>query len=233
MAFAANGKYIVGGGDSEVRVWRVEDGKQMATLMAASGYVWCLAGSKDGRWIAAGTDGGDAIVWDAKTFRQIFRHRVQNVATTGNVGVDFSPDSTRLMIASFNSTATVLDVATRKKVLSFDLVGYAAGGKYSPQGDRIATAASDSVRVWGAGGRLLVHIPVKATPSFNNGFLWSNNHLFVVSDGTIKQLEPSTGSTVSEWLVPNINPLSCIAALNMVMRPICSGAMGRARCEKW
>ena len=55
VAFAANGEQIVGGGDEKgVGVWRVEDGKKMAT-MPASDYVYCLAVSEDGRWIAGGT----------------------------------------------------------------------------------------------------------------------------------------------------------------------------------
>ena len=54
-------------------------------------------------------------------------------------------------------------------------------------------------------------IPVKVTPSFNTGLPWFNNHLFVVSGSTIKQLEASTGSTVSKWPVPDTNNTSCIA----------------------
>ena len=48
VTFTANGEYIVGGGQGdEVGVWRVEDGKQMATMAAS--LVYCLAVSKDGR----------------------------------------------------------------------------------------------------------------------------------------------------------------------------------------
>ena len=64
VTFSANGEYIVSGGRG-VRVWRVEDGKQMATMEAKN--VAGLAVSKDGRWIAAGTGWGDVFAWDAKT----------------------------------------------------------------------------------------------------------------------------------------------------------------------
>ena len=43
---------------------------------------------------------------------------------------------------------------------------------------------------------------------YNTGFLRSNNHLSVVSDIEIKQLEASTGSTVSEWPVRDSNRAS-------------------------
>ena len=205
VAFAANGEYIVGGGN-KLGVWRVQDGKQMARMAAR-----CFAVSKDGRWIAAGENTNDEVfLWDAKSFEKVFSYKEH---FNGILGVDFSPDSTRLVTASQNRTATVWDVGTRKKVPRLDHGHWVIAAKYSPQGDRIATATLDgSVRVWdGNDGRLLVDIPVKVTPQCNTGLLWFNNHLFVVSGSTIKQLEASTGSTVSEWPVHDATYVSCIA----------------------
>ena len=159
--------------------------------------------------IAAGKY-GEMLIWDAKTFEQVFSRREEGKYI---LGVDFSPDSTRLVTASQNRTATVWDVATRELVQTLHHEDIVIAVKYSPQGDRIATATLDGpVRVWdGNDGRLLVDIPVKVTPQFNTGLLWSNNHLFVVSGSAIKQLEASTGSAVSEWLVPDADNWSCIA----------------------
>ena len=197
VAFTGNGEYIVGGG-GQVGVWRVEDGKRVATMAARD--VFSLALSMDGRWIAAGTSWGDLFVWDAKTFRKVFTHREDAEDITG---VDFSPDSTRLVTASRNGTATLWDVAACKKVLTLDHDHWVFSAKYSPQG-QIATAPAYSVRIWGSNdGRLLIDIPITVNPWVNTGILWSNNHLFVVSGGTIKQLEASTGSAVSEWPVRN------------------------------
>ena len=207
VTFTANGEYIVGGGDGQ-RVWRVEDCKQMATMAARD--VRSLAVSQDGRWIAAGTDWGEAILWDTKTFEQVFTHKED--LPDSILGVDFSPDSTRLVTASKNPTA-IWDVAARKKVLTLHEY-WVRAAKYSPQGDRIATATFDSVRVWDSNdGRLLTDIPVNVAPlsMFNSGLLWSNNHLFVVSDSTIKRFEASTGSAASEWPVHHSNNSSCIA----------------------
>jgi WD40 repeat protein len=210
VTFTANGECIVGGASGGLGVWRVKDGKQMATLAAQD--VQCLAVSKDGRWIAAGTEGGYANVWDAKTFEHVFTHRKDHSVV---YGVDFSPDdSTRLVTASKNYTAAVLDVTTRQQVLRLDHEDWVVAAKYSPQGDRIATATRESVRVYDSNdGRLLVDIPMAVAPWFNTGLLWSNNHLFVVSDSKIKRLEPFTGSTVSAWRVSGSTSLSCIALL--------------------
>ena len=209
MAFSANGEYLVGGGLADgAGVWRVEDGKQMATMEARD--VWCLAVSQDGRWIAAGTNDGEVSLWDAKTFEKVFSHKDSYGIP---VLADFSPDSTRLITAS--KTTTVWDVAARKKVFTLNHGSeyWVRAAKYSPQGDRIATAFYKSVRVWDSNdGRSLLHIPLTVTSYYNTGLLWSNNNnLFVVRDSTIKQLEVSTGSTVSDFPVPDSNDLSCIA----------------------
>jgi WD40 repeat protein len=212
VTFTSNGEYLVGGGEG-LGVWRVKDGKQIATMIAQE-TVKCLAVSKDGGWIAAGTDSGEVFVWDTNTFEQVFSHWED---TDDISGVDFSPNSesaTRLLVSSFNRTATVWEITTRKRVLTLHHEGWVPviAAKYSPQGDRIATATRKSVRVWDSNdGRSLVDIPVTVTPYYNTGFHWFNNHLFVVSGSTVKRLEASTLSTVSEWPVPDTNDFSCIA----------------------
>ena len=214
VTFAANGEYLVSGGKEGVRVWRVEDGKQMATMEAKG--VLCLAVSKDGRWITAGTEKyGDVIVWDANIHTKVFALGRSWFSASLRIiyGVDFSPDSgsTRLVFSS-HDRASIWDIATRKQVRTLRHGNWVRAAKYSPQGDRIATATGKSVRVWDSNdGRLLVDIPVTVTPWLGTSMLWFDNRLFVVSDSKIKQFESSTGSTVSEWPVPDSNELSCIA----------------------
>ena len=188
----------------------------MATVQLPDYCEGTLAASKDGRWIATGSNDRSVVVWDAKTFESFFRHK-ENIQVRA---VDFSPDSTRLVHASLASarqtyTATVWVVAAHKKVLTLDHEGWVIAAKYSPQGDRIATATHESVRVWDSNdGRLLMDIPVTVTQYYNARLLWSNNHLFFISDKrTLKQFEASTGSAVSEWPIDTTTFLlgSCIA----------------------
>jgi len=203
VTFSANGEYILSGGQG-VQVRRVEDGKQMAAMKTET--VCCLAVSKDGRWIAAGSVGGDLYMWDANTYKRVFAHKGDSRRVHG---VDFSPDSTRLVSASDNHTAIVWDIATLERVHTLRHENWVFAAKYSPQGDRIATATPHSVRVYDSNdGRLLLNIKVAITSRSN--ILWFNNHLLVLSDGKIKQFKASTGSTVSEWPVPDIDLHSCI-----------------------
>lgn len=60
-------------------------------------------------------------------------------------GVDFLPDSTRLVTTSDNKTANVWDVTTGEKVLTLLLENDVRAAKYSPLGDRIMTATQKFV----------------------------------------------------------------------------------------
>ena len=210
VTFSTNGEYLVSGGEGGVQVWRVEDRKRTAT-METDGTVYCLAVSKDGRWIAAGTSLGEVLVWDTATHEQVFKHEEDNRDVNG---VDFSPDSSRLVSASDNKTASIWDIATRERVQTLHHDGRVFAAKYSPQGDRIATASRDSGSVYiydSSDGHSIIDIKATVFPYYNAGVLWFNNHLLVLSDSEIMQVEVSTGSPVGEWSVPDINYYSCIA----------------------
>ena len=209
VTFTTNCEYIVSGDDEGIQVWRVKDGKRIAKKEVEN--VTCLAVSKDGRWIAAGTWRGHVSVWDAETYEQAF---TLDKDVFGINGADFSPDSTRLVTASSNSTATIWDVTLRKHVQTLRHVNLVTAAKYSPQGDRIATVTEDSIRVWNSdSGRLLVDIPVTVTPLYDTSLLWFNNlnHLFVISASKIKRFDASTGLVVSQWPAPDTKRISCIA----------------------
>ena len=212
MAFAVNSEYIVVGGD-ELGVWRVEDGTQMATLAAWN--VRSLTVSKDSRWIAAGTRYGHAIVWDANTFEKVFTHTEEGQDI---LGVDFSPDSARLLVASKDwPAATVWDFTCTTRHLPvltlYHQDHWVIAARYSPQGERIATATRDSVLVHDSNnGSVLVQIKIRVIPLFNTGLIWCNNHIFVVSNSAIEQFDVSTRSTVSRVLPTGFNNhLSSIA----------------------
>ena len=215
VAFSANGEYLVSGGSDGVQVYRVKDGEETVVDTAPRSWkrsVRCLAVSKDGRWIAAVTGYRVLLVWDATTCEEVFLHYTESISISG---IDFSPDSTRLVTACLNDNAAIIwDVALNKRVQRLRHEGMVTTVKYSPQGDRIATATGDSVRVWDSNNRfsLLADIPVTVIPSRNTGLDWSgDNHLFVVSDGKIKEFETRSGSRVSQWPVHGTKHLSCIA----------------------
>ena len=202
LTFTANGEYLVTGDEKGVGVWRVKDGGKVAR-METQRTVISLAASKNGKWIAAGTT-NEVVVWNAETYEAVIKYEEGSWIC----GVDFSPDSTRLVAGTDKCGAIVWDLATGKQVQTLVHQIRVIAAKYSPQGDRIATATlKGPIQVWDSDdGRLLVDIDVKATPYYNTGLLWSNHHhLFVISGEKIAEFNASTSSKVSEWPVPNTN----------------------------
>ena len=203
MTFTENDAYLVCGTSKDVRVWRVKDGEQVA-MMPVKGSVLCIAASRDGRWITAGpqsisglTIKGEVIVWDAATYEQVF------AGQTISTDVDFSPDSTRFVSASYyHGTATIWDVAAHRNVRTLSHRSRTFSARYSPQGDRIATAGLDSIRIWDSNdGCLLINIKVAMNDL--NCLLWCKNNLFIrTEDNKIRRIDAATGSTISEWPVP-------------------------------
>ena len=199
VTFSSNGEYLFSGGsEQEVQVWRVEDGTRTAT-MPTKGYMLCLAVSKDGKLIAAGANSA-VYVWDAETHERVLEHELDSSEVNC---VDFSPDGSRLVWACDNEAA-VWDIGTRKQLQTLHHEDRVKAAKYSPQGDRIATATKQSVRVFDSSdGRLLWDIKISVISYYNTALLWSNlnNHLFVASASQITEIEESTASIVSEWEV--------------------------------
>ena len=195
MTFSANGEYLVSSHSQEVRVWRVEDGKEMARLEAKS--VCCLAVSKDGHWIAGGIFWGDVIVWDANTYKQKCWWKTAERVE----GLDFSPDATRLISTSYYE-ATIWDLVTGNEVRKLVHEQLICTGKYSPEGDRIATVTWDHVRVWDSEDGRLLH-KIKVTECHQVGLVWgSSNDLIVVSMRKVWKIK---GTTISEWSIPEIS----------------------------
>ena len=214
VAFSANGEHLLSGGrDQNVQVWRVQDGRRVATIQAVG--ILCLAVSKNGKWMAGGTLWGEVFIWDAETHERVWKHREDTWPMEACMeAVDFSPDSTKLVSGSRNCTATLWDLASGEKMWTFHHgPKEVIAAKFSSDGDRIATATyKGSVRVRdSSNGQLLVDIPVMVPSLYNNGLRWFDNHIFVVYGSTIKQLDASTGSMVYEWSVPQSNFNSCIA----------------------
>lgn len=203
LAFSADGERLMSG-SLGAQVWRVRDRDQVGTMKTS--WVVCLAVSRDGKWIAATSNQAEVLLWNAQTYARVW---AQNV---GCVAVDFSPDCTRLVSANYASVV-VWDLATRKQIQTLHHGSrFVVGTKYSPQGDRIAIATHDSIQLWHNNGRRLpVDIKVEVFSSFNRGFVWFSDHIFVLTRGTVKKFDASTGSALSEWSVPDTDNQSCIA----------------------
>lgn len=183
--------------------------------MELSSYLLNLAVSKDGRLVAFGGPSGIAEVWDIKTRSKVAE---ASVGPCRVFGVDVSPDSSRFATAS-NQCVDVWSVSTGQRLLGpLKHPDILAAVKFSPSGDRIATATweHDSIRLYdSSNGQLLVDIPDRVSSPYNTSLAWSNDGrlLFIASRaGKIKCFHVS-GSFLSwtEWDVQADNQPVCIA----------------------
>lgn len=209
VAFTPDGELLVSGDKEMVRVWRLDNREPVAVMDAKD--VRCIAVSKDSKWIAAGTSWGEMRVWDRQTFKEVLR---QDKELDGHTitSLDFSPDApTRLLVASGNRKPCIWDVATRKKMFTLrEHLNWVIAAKFSPRGDRIATATfHEHIQIYDSrNGNLIVTIEsAKVTPYYNTGLLWSDNgnNILILSNNAIKRIALSTKSVVEEWSVEDGN----------------------------
>ena len=188
--------------------------------MEVTRYVLNVTVSKDGRLVACGGSSGLAEVWDIKTHKKVVG--IEAVGTLRVFGVDVSPDSTRLATGADQNVA-VWSISTGQLLLGpWKHSDFIAAVKFSPSGDRIATATweRNSIRLYdSSSGQLLVDIPDRVSSPYNTSLAWSNDgrQLFIASyAGKIKCFHVS-GSFLSwtEWDVQVDNqPVSIALAGN-------------------
>ena len=198
VAFHPDGKHLLGGGLGGVRRWRVEDGQEVGKQRGIL-KLRAVSMSRDQKWILCGTLVG-ASVWDAEMQEKVIDVDGRDRVTT----VDVSPDSTTF------ATGTDEDVNIWSITDGQRLVGpvkhdlYVTAVRFSPSGERFATASSDrSIRVFDSrNGDELITIQT-ATPSTypSTPLAWSHDgqQMFAASnDNKIKLFDVSTGSQLAE-----------------------------------
>ncbi|KIJ60533.1 hypothetical protein HYDPIDRAFT_117058 [Hydnomerulius pinastri MD-312] len=143
-------RLVTGSWDGNVRVWNRETGAQIGNdLQGHTGAVNAVVVSPDGRTIASGSDDNTVRIWDAET-EELLHTLGHEDSMHWVTSVHISPDSKRVALGSDDRTLQVWDIETGELVFKpIKCNGQAWCVRYSPSGDRIASAAR-SIRIWKA-----------------------------------------------------------------------------------
>jgi serine/threonine protein kinase/WD40 repeat protein len=119
--------------------------------------VLSVAGSADGRWVAAGNWHGTVTVWDARTGEQVAR---REALRRGAEALAFSPDGAHLLSGGRDQQIRILrfEPGAGEPLREIGVLhGHShdvAGMRFSPDGARLFSCSYDgTVRVWDMAGR--------------------------------------------------------------------------------
>jgi len=197
--FSRNGSRIVtGSGDKTVRLWDASTGELLAVFSGHSESILNAQMSPDGRLIATTANDGTARLWDAGSGALI-----RYLAHDDAVGVDFSLDGTRVVIASKTGLAKIVEVGTGVEIAV--LRGHSRSvlsATYSPDGAQVVTASNDgSARLWDSQtGKELREFRGHERGLF--GAIFSPNGKIIATmsfDGTARLWQSSFGKFVSTY----------------------------------
>jgi WD40 repeat protein len=147
VVFSDDGRLVVSGGrDRSVRVWDVERSREQMTI-EVDASVWSVAIAAHRNLIAAGTDRGTIVVWDADTGQQKWTTPAHN----GTVwGLAFNGKGTLLASGGADSLVKLWDTTSWISSQTFrDHKEWVRSVVFEPAGMWLASASGDGdVRIW-------------------------------------------------------------------------------------
>lgn len=185
--------------DGNVSFWDVPSGKMTSTIRDFPDYLWAIAFSPDGRFVAVG--GLEKTVWVTKISSGKV---VASLQVSGYVmSLDFSPNGEILVAGLYDENVLFWDVSngtTMGPMMDHD--GSVMEVRYSPEGDLLASGSKDkTIIVWDtASGRSLKRLVGHGDSISRLAFLPGRENLVSSSsDGTVRLWDIASGQCKSTW----------------------------------
>jgi WD40 repeat protein len=147
LAVGSGGRTLAVGHWNLIALWDVPKGRLAAKLRGSGRYVTALTFSRNGRWLAAGTDWGGVELWDLQ--RRTKRWAVKLEGSYPSTPA-FSPDGRWLAVGTYG-TGTVWLIDTRKgKVVDHYKVSDIGCGSaaFSPDGRHLISPSTGGLIKW-------------------------------------------------------------------------------------
>ena len=163
MTIDTNQKYVVTGGhDYAVRVWDMQRGTLLHTLLDHQHIVFSVAFHPDGHTFASGSIDQTARVWDVHTGKCL--HALTHEVMAGSVhngiwSLAYSPDGRLLAMGHSNGTITVWSMPdARVQTILHGHTSWVRGLAFSSDGARLVSASNDHTAcVWDVATSALLH----------------------------------------------------------------------------
>ena len=215
LFFSEDGKQVFSGGaEGMLRCWQAGDGHQVGEPIQIEGKeIFSVGLSPDRKWLVCGlrpvrlSHGiQTAGVWDAQTHEKVLDIRGHKDTV---YSIDISPDSTKFVTGSADKHVFIWNMTTGERLVgplrhdSFVVVV-----RFSPNGDRIATAAESeipdakSIRIYNSdNGQQLLDIPFRIYNTSSLAWSADGRQLFAVSFGEARCFDTSSGVLLSTWSI--------------------------------
>jgi WD40 repeat protein len=145
VSFSPDGKKVVTTGDTTVRIWDVESGKELKQI---SGRFFCATFSPDGKKIATAWY-SDNCIWDVESGKILRKLEGWDNSVTSSIA--FSLDGKKIAMADLDDgdAVRIWDVESGKKLNGLvGNTGRAITVAFSPDGKKIATGGDRHPRIW-------------------------------------------------------------------------------------
>jgi WD40 repeat protein len=148
ISFSPNGKLLaIGDTNGEIRLWQVQNAKQILSLKGHESWVWSVSFSPDGQTLASSSQDCTAKLWDVRTGRCL---RTLSGGDYVIRSVELSPDGQTLASGHGDATVRLWDVPTGaclKMLQGHDRGVWSVG--FSPDGRMLASGSDDrTVKLW-------------------------------------------------------------------------------------